>query len=175
MTHRLLFTVLAVAILSALCAAVWAQSPCCPGPEVKVWGGTDSKPKTSDKYTPDQSIIGIGRFDILTLHGGAVGFSIPEREVIVYNRLVEVLSNGPVNASAVCVKKVRSAPTVFVGNFRLISVYPRDAKAVGLTPEALAAKWAQAVAAVLPQVAPTNAAAKSGIAIDHEKAAGTTQ
>jgi hypothetical protein len=175
MTHRLLSVVLAVILLSALCATVWAAETCCSGPEVKVWGSAESKPKTSDKYTPDQAIIGIGRFDILTLHGGAVGFSIPEREVIVYNRLVEVLSNGPVNASAVCVKKVRSAPTVFVGNYRLISVYARDAKAAGLTQQALAEKWAQAVASVLPQVAPTNAAAKSGVAIDHEQGTAPTQ
>jgi hypothetical protein len=163
MKTRVLCTVLAVALLTALAASLAAAAGCNPIREIKVWGGGSSKPKTADSYQPDHALIGIGRYDMLDINRSAVGFSIAEREVVVYNRLVEILSNGPVQPAAVCVGKVRSVPTIFVGAYRLVSVYPQDARAAGMSQQELARKWAHQIAQALPLVAPTAAATKSGV------------
>lgn len=163
MSNRIFVTVTVGALLLVLAGSLWAAECCPAGKEIKIWGGDGDKPKTNDSYKPAQAIIGVGRFDILTIKNAAVGVSIAEREVIVYNRLCEILSNGPVNPSAVCVGKVRSAPTVFVGPYRLISVYPQDAAAYQRTAQEVAEGWAKSVAAVIPLVAPTNAAYRSGV------------
>ena len=166
MKSRVLLTVLTVTVLLAWGAAVWAGASTGNRiKEIKIWGGLSEKPKTSDKYQPNRADIGIGRFGMFTIHRPAAGFSIAEREVVVYNRLVEILSQGPVNSAAVCVRKVRSAPTVYVGRYRLVSVYRQDVKAAGAGgQEELARKWAKGIAVVLPQVAPANAVSKAGAA-----------
>jgi hypothetical protein len=164
MKSRVLLTVLTVAVLLAWGTAVWAEAS--GGnriSEIKIWGGLSEKPKTSDKYQPSRADIGIGSFGMFTIHRPAAGFSIAEREVVVYNRLVEILSQGPVNPGAVHVRKVRSAPTVYVGRYRLVSVYRQDAKAAGVACQAgLACKWSKSIANALPQVAPANAVSRAG-------------
>ena len=103
-----------------------------PVKEIVISGSLDSKPKTNPAYKPALVRIGINSVDMFVLHGPAAGFSLAEREVVVYKRLVEILSNGPVNPEAVCVSRVRSAPTIYVGPYRLVSVYARDARGAGL-------------------------------------------
>lgn len=142
-----LATMASAAGTSARCA------PCPPVKEVKIWGSLDSKPKTAEAYKPDKVTIGIGSFDMFDMQTAAAGYSLPEREVAVYNRLVEVLSKGPARPEAVCVGRVRSAPTIYVGKFRLVSIYKKDAQLAGMSQEALAEKWRAGIAAALPQVA----------------------
>lgn len=137
-----------------------AGAACPPGKEVKVWGSLESKPKTAESYTPEKVTIGVGSFEMFEMETAAAGYSLPEREVAVYNRLIEILSKGPGRAEAVCVGRVRSAPTIYVGNVRLVSVYKRDAEAAGMTQEALAEKWRDGVAAVLPRVVTEGVAPK---------------
>lgn len=163
MKTRLLITLLAVVLLAGIAASWAAAAGCNPVREIKIWGGTSAKPKTADSYQPAHARIGIGRFDMIEISRPAAGYSIAEREVAIYNRLVEIISNGPVQPEAVCVGQVRSAPTVFVGSYRLVSVYPQDARAAGMSRQELAHKWARAVSAALPQVAPTAAAVKAGL------------
>jgi len=163
MSKRVLVAATAGILLVVVGAVSWAAECGPAGKEVKIWSGDGDKPKVSEKYQPDRAVIGIGRFDILTIKNAAAGVSIAEREVIIYNRLCEILSNGPVNPGAVCVRMVRSAPTVFVGDTRLVSAFAKDAAAYGLTAQQVAERWAKSVAAIIPLVAPTNAAVKSGV------------
>lgn len=135
-----------------------SYGPCPPGKEIKIWGGLSSKPKTSDNYEPTKANIGIGSFDMFEIQGPAAGYSLAEREVAIYNRLTEILSKGPVRPESVCVGKVRSAPTIYVGNYRLVSVYAKDAAAAGMTQQQLAEKWAAGIAAALPKVVTAAAA-----------------
>lgn len=148
--------VIVVAASLMLVSVCFGQAKCPPGPEVKIWGGLDSKPHTSDSYGAETAAIGIGSFELFELPGGAAGYTLAEREVAVYNRLTEILSHGPIRADQVCVGRVRSAPTVYVRNFRLVSVYASDAAATGSTQQALAEAWRDRVAEVLPKItAPT--------------------
>jgi len=69
-------------------------------------------------------------------------------------RTVEILSRAqvpPVRASDV---KVVDGNKIVVRRYYLITVQPQDAKANGTTVNALAHKWAQSVAYVLPKIAP---------------------
>ncbi len=163
MKTRLLLTLLAVVVLAGVAASWAAAWESRPAREIVIWGDTDDKPLTADSYRPRQARIGIGRFDMVEINRPAAGYSIAEREVAIYNRLVEIISNGPVQPGAVRVGKIRSAPTIFVGPYRLVSVYAQDARAAGLSQDALACRWARSIAQALPQVAPAATAVKAGL------------
>lgn len=145
--------VLVVVLILSAAVAGFAQKSCPCAKEIKIWGGLASKPKTAEAYTPQKVSIGVGSFEMLELRQGAAGYSLSEREVAVYNRLIEALSRGPVNSQCICVARVRSAPTIYVGGLRLVSVYASDAAAAGMTQDELAARWRDRIAAVLPKVA----------------------
>jgi hypothetical protein len=142
--------VVAITVLIVAVGTCCAQAQCPRGAELKLWGGLDSKPKIADAYAPDKVEIGIGAYKLLELHRGAAGYTLAEREVAVYNRLTEALSIGPVSPTMICVGRVRSAPTVYVGRVRFISAYAGDAAAVNTTQDALAQSWRDSLAAVLP-------------------------
>lgn len=132
--------------------------------EIVVYGGDGDLPLTSPHFPATVAHIGIGAFHMFTIPGPAVGISLQERERIVYTRLNEILSTGRVDAPAVHVRMVRSAPTVFVGDIRLVSVYASDARAAGVSQRELAGQWARGVAEILPVVAPASAVGR-GLAI----------
>ena len=134
------------------CNAKCQQGPCPKGPELKIWGGLESKPKIADGYTPEKVEIGIGSYKLLELRGAAAGYTLAEREVAVYNRLTEALSQGPVSAKMICVGQVRSAPTIYIGPVRFVSVYAKDAAAVHTTQQQLACAWAKRLVEVLPKI-----------------------
>jgi hypothetical protein len=152
----------ALFVLAAVCVAdeAPASQPCPKGPELKIWGGLDSKPATADSYDPDKVEIAIGSYKLLELHGPAAGYTLAEREVVVYNRLTEALSQGPVSPSMICVGKVRSAPTIYIGPVRFVSVYARDAAAVQMTQRQLACAWAKRLVEVLPKITEATAELK---------------
>ncbi|MEN6641348.1 MAG: hypothetical protein ABFE08_02770 [Armatimonadia bacterium] len=155
-------TAAALLMLASVC---FGQAACPPGPEVKIWGGLESKPKIAEAYQPQTAQIGIGSFRLFELPRGAAGYTLAEREVAVYNRLTEVLSHGPVSPSKICVGRVRSAPTIYVGNYRFVSVYASDVKGTGMTQEQLAQQWRDQLAQVLPRITgPTGAAPAAGAA-----------
>lgn len=148
-----------------LASVCFGQAACPPGPEVKIWGSLDSKPKIADGYQPQTARIGIGSYHLLELPGGAAGYTLAEREVAVYNRLTEAISHGPVSANKICVGRVRSAPTIYVGDCRFVSVYASDVKGTGLTQEQLAQQWRDQLAQVLPKITgPTGTAPVEGAA-----------
>lgn len=172
MRIRSLLVVIAVTVIAVgSCHA----AKCPPGKELKLWGSLDSKPKTAEAYKPDKVEIGIGSYKLLELRGPAAGYTLPEREVAVYNRLVEALSIGQVTPGMVCVGKVRSAPTIYVGPVRFISVYRQDAIRANTTQEALAQEWRDRLAQVLPKLtAPTADRIRpgGGVAGSYEVAVG---
>lgn len=144
--------ILIAAAFATLASVCLGQAPCPQGREVKIWGGLDSKPKVAEGYQPQTARIGIGSFHLLELPGPAAGYTVAEREVAVYNRLVEVISHGPVTADKICVGRVRSAPTIYVGGYRFVSVYARDVAGTGMTQEQLAQQWRNRLAEVLPKI-----------------------
>lgn len=164
-TLKTTVVIAALLVLTALAACAQGSSASCAqacpaGKEVKVWGSLDSKPKTNEAYQPEKVVIGIGAYEMFEIRNGAAGYSLAEREIAVYNRLTEILSKVSGAPGTICVGQVRSAPTLFIGPYRFISVYAQDAAAFKMTQSALAAKWAAQIGAVLPRVVTENAALK---------------
>lgn len=161
MNNKIITGILLVAGLMLMAAMAGAQVCSPPDRDIRIWGTPDARPKVAAANNPGQVTIGIGRYEMFEIKAPASGYSVAEREVIIYNRLIEILSTGPVAPERVCIYQVRSAPTIYVGPYRFVSVYASDAKAVGTSQLALAEKWRQGIAQALPNVA-TAAFARRG-------------
>jgi|GEM_PF-2334169 len=98
--------------------------------------------------------IGIDNHLFLRIRTPAAGFKIEERRVLLDQRLVEILSYENTRNPKVWIGNIRGKPTIYVGETKLITVYPRDAKANNTTSSWLASHWAQRLRAGIPQVAP---------------------
>ncbi|MFO7946249.1 MAG: hypothetical protein R6V19_05515 [Armatimonadota bacterium] len=124
-----------------------------PSGDIVISGDLDNKPATRGP-TMDRAEISLGTHPILTIRTPAAGFTIAERERIVYIRLTEIISCQRITPDIFKIRKVRGKPTLYVGDYRFITVYPRDAAAAGLSSMELAEKWLASLRRVLPQVAP---------------------
>ena len=124
-----------------------------PG-EIVMYGDDKDKPKTNDKWTPEKSDIAVDNGYFFTILTPAIGYSIPQREAIVYQRITQILSTNPL--APVTVGKVRGRPTVWVGDMRLVTIYPVDAQAAKVSEDELAAQIAAHTRAALKKVAPTH-------------------
>ncbi|MFW5868686.1 MAG: hypothetical protein ACOCX2_12765 [Armatimonadota bacterium] len=123
--------------------------------EVKILAGEDEKPTTNAKHVPDVFDIGINGELFFRIRAQAAGFSPAERARIVNTRIVHIISFAPLDPDSVHIKPVRGKPTIYVGDVRLITVYPGDVEATGATSmEQLANLWAASTACCLGNVAP---------------------
>jgi len=94
----------------------------------------------------DPGEVGLNNHVALRIRTNAAGWTIVERRTLVDQRLVHVLSYENTIAPEVRVSDVRGKPTIYVGDCKLITVYPQDAAANKTTMEKLAGIWAQRVA-----------------------------
>jgi hypothetical protein len=123
--------------------------------EVKILAGEDEKPAADAKFVPDVFDIGIDGELFFRIRASAAGFSAHQRARIVNTRLVHIISFAPLDPAAVHVSPVRGKPTVYVGNVRLITVYPSDVEATGAqSMQHLANVWAASTACCLRNIAP---------------------
>lgn len=139
-----------------VCAVIWApQAQAQLQNEVKVYGGADEKPVTNAQVIPDEFEIGVGGLNFFRIRTAAAGFSAAERARIVDARIVHILSYGELDPEDVHIVPVRGKPTIYVGDVRLVTVYPSDVEAAGAdSMEQLAGWWAASVACCLKSVAP---------------------
>ncbi len=135
--------------VATLATVATAEEAC----ETVISGNLNEKPATRGPEL-EKADIAIGNFLLLTIRNPAAGFTVAERERIVYLRLTEVISNERVDPDNFRLIEVRGKPTICVGKYRLITVYPNDAEAAGCSSEALAQKWLANLRANLPYVAP---------------------
>ncbi|MFP3905222.1 MAG: hypothetical protein ACLFWB_13330 [Armatimonadota bacterium] len=129
------------------------QIPTAPPGDIVISGDLDNKPPTRGAAM-DQAVISLGAFPIFTIRTPAAGFTIAERERIVYIRLTEIISCQRITPDIFEIRHVRGKPTLYVGDYRFITVYPRDAAAANMDSMSLANKWLASLRRVLPQVAP---------------------
>ncbi|MFW5867325.1 MAG: hypothetical protein ACOCX2_05885 [Armatimonadota bacterium] len=128
--------------------------------EVKIMAGEDEKPATDAAHVPDVFDIGINGELFFRIRTSAAGFTAAERASIVNTRIVHIISYAPVHPGAVHIAPVRGKPTIYVGDVRLITVYPNDVEAAGAeSMEHLASIWAAATACCLQNYAPWTAVA----------------
>lgn len=144
------------AVLTAISLAFLlpAVGLCAVEGEIVVYGGEADRPLTTPAYAPEVAEVAINSYLFFRLRTPAAGYSVAEREVIVLQRLVEVMSSGKI--SPVYVDEVRGAPTVYVGKFRVVTVYPADVVADGAaSARALAEVWADKIHKGLLATAPS--------------------
>ena len=152
-------TVTVVGLLVLLVVAVsgvWAGQ----AEEVVLYGSYEDVPLVGWWPADAIGMIAVGGVEFFEIPGNGGGLTLPVRAEIVDARITEILSEGI--SGPACgnirrwVRDIRGQPTVYVGPYRLITVYDIDAVNAGAaSAQALALKWAQAVAAALPQVLPS--------------------
>ena len=123
--------------------------------EIKILAGDHEKPITDAAFIPEEFDIGVSGELFLRIRANAAGFTAAERARIVEARIVYALSYGDLDPNAVTIRPVRGAPTIYVGNIRVITVYPADVEAAGAASRhALAQAWAEQIRCCLRAVAP---------------------
>ena len=150
-TAALVVAILSLSVCAALAADQHPQPPC----SIVISGDLDNKPATRGPEL-ERADIEIGSHRMFSILTNAGGFTIAERERIVYMRLTEIMSSVRVRPSAFSIVTVRGKPTICVGPYRLITVYPRDAEAAGCTSQELAVEWMASLMDHLPKVTPVN-------------------
>ena len=121
--------------------------------EIAIYGTYEEVPQVGMWPRGASGQIAVGGISFLVIPGNAGGLTVAERVAIVDTRITEILSHGVLGP--VRVKAIRGKPTVYVGLYRLITVYPRDARAVGARcSKCLANKWAKSIAEALPKAMP---------------------
>ena len=150
-TTAVLIAALALTVCVAFAADAAAPAPC----SIVVSGDLADKPATRGPAL-DRADIAIGSHGMFSILTNAAGFTIAERERIVYMRLTEIMSSVRVRPSAFSIVSVRGKPTICVGPYRLITVYPNDAAAAGCTSDELAVEWMGSLMRELPWVTPIN-------------------
>jgi len=142
-------------LLVLVASGAWAGQP----EEFVLYGSYEDVPSVG-WWPPNASgMIGVGGVEFFAIPGNGGGLTLAVRAEIVDARITEILSEGI--SGPVCVGAVRGQPTIYVAEYRLITVYDEDAANAGAaSAQVLAEKWAQSVAAGLPQVLPSPYAAQ---------------
>ncbi len=123
--------------------------------EVAIMADEHQKPVTDAAYIPDEFDIAIDGEFFFRIRTSAAGYTAAERARIAETRLVHIISFAPTVPEAVHISAIRGKPTIYVGNVRLITVYPNDVEATGAASmHQLASIWADQLAASLRKVAP---------------------
>lgn len=151
---RRVFGAVLVATLLAVVQAYAADVPVAD--DVVLWGDVNEKPvSNAADYNPATAEIRIGDVLFLVLRSPAAGYTVAERETVILRRLVAIYGSGRI--APVRVIPVRGLPTIYVGNIRLVTVYPRDvAAAADGSVGDLARHWAEGVRQGVLLTAPSN-------------------
>lgn len=96
--------------------------------------------------------IALGGEVILRLRVPAGGYTLQQREDLIQQRLIGILSLEDLTADDVTVQPTRYGPTITVRGKMLLTVDVPTAAAAGSTPEQLAPVWARRLGQVLPRV-----------------------
>lgn len=148
---RIMMVVMVLGALMVGALACMAQ----PKNEVKILGGENEKPVTMAREMPEEYDIAIDGELLFRIRTSAAGFTAAERMRIIHARLVHIISFGPIAPETVHIVSVRGKPTIYVGNVRLVTVYPSDVEATdAASMKQLATWWAASVASSLHRVAP---------------------
>ncbi len=130
-------TLLVLLVLAV--SGAWAGQP----DEFVLYGSYEDVPSVGWWPAGASGMIAVGGVEFFEIPGNGGGVTLPVRAEIVDARITEILSGGI--SGPVRVGDVRGQPTIYVAEHRLITV---------------AEKWAQSVAAGLPQVLPSPYAAQ---------------
>lgn len=120
--------------------------------EIVIYAGDDDLPKAGALPLATAGEIKVNSAPVLELPGGGGGVPLAVRAEILDTRMTEVLSSGQVGP--VIIGAIRGKPTIWVGEYRFVTVYPEDAAALGMSAAAVAAQWAAQLQAALVKTSP---------------------
>ena len=133
----LLSLLVALALLSALAASA----------EIVIYSGDKDVPKAGALPQATAGQILVNGVLVLNLPGNGGGVPLAVRAEIMDTRLDEILSKGLLGP--IVIGAINGKPTIWVGDYRLITVYPEDAAAEHTTMLDLATTWAGRVQEML--------------------------
>lgn len=124
--------------------------------EIVMYSGDGDVPKAGRLSGAIAGKIAVDGIAVISLPGGGGGVPLSVRAEILDTRMTEVLCRPP---APVTIGEIRGKPTLYVGDLRLITVYPEDAAARGTRMQELAQQWAAQVRAAIsrchPQLGPS--------------------
>ncbi len=91
---------------------------------------------------------------VLRVRTPAAGWQTIERRILLDQRMVHILSYEDTFNPDVRIGSVRGKPTIYVGDTKLVTIYPQDAAANNTTMEGLARVWADRAVATIRRTAP---------------------
>lgn len=100
-----------------------------------------------------ETIYVAGQRVIVLRDAGPYG-SVAERAAAVDKAITEVISSQDTQHPQVSVKKVDGLWSVFCGDIKVVTVYPPEAKANGVTEQSVAITWAAFLKKALPKATP---------------------
>lgn len=139
--------VLVVVLLASPSAMAAAQE------EIAVYGGGEDMPQVWEEVPEGCSAwIAVDHKWVFDIPGPAAGVPLAVRAKILNCRLTEILSahlTGPVY-----VRRLKGKPTIYVGPYRLITIYPSDEGALGTSARAIAKAWMPRIEQALQVASP---------------------
>lgn len=146
--RRLILTALSIGLVISCGVALAADE------EIAIYGTYEEVPGVGRWPAGATGQIAVDSMPFFVIPGNGGGLTLAQRCEIVDTRITEILSHGVLGP--VTVKPIRGKPTVYVGAYRLITVYPRDARNAGVGCSwQLAKQWAKSTAKALPKVMPS--------------------
>ncbi len=162
---RILMVAMLVVTLAVGVVGVCAQE----AEEIVIYGSYEDVPTVGWWPSAATGMVAVGSVEFFVIPGNGGGLPLATRCEIVDTRITAIASEGV--TGPVYVGAVRGQPTVYVGSYRLITVYDEDAVNAGAAcARVLAEKWAESTAAALLRVVPASYAPPAALAADRAEA-----
>jgi hypothetical protein len=152
---------LILSVLLVLLVAGWAAAQA----DIVIYTGGTDLPQVGKLPVATAGDIKVNGALVMKIPGNGGGLPLDVRAEIVDTRMTEILSAGLVGP--VRVGDVRGKPTIWVGDYRLITVYPEDAAAVGTDMKSLACAWAVTVSQTLWRCSPAVGPSADELSVKH--------
>jgi hypothetical protein len=134
-------------LLPSLLAVLLLLSALAASAEIVIYSGDEDVPQAGALPAATAGQIGVNASLALDIPGAGGGVPLNVRAEILDTRMTEILSAGI--AGPITIGDIRGKPTIWVGEYRLVTVYPEDAAAKGMSMQDLAASWAETVRATI--------------------------
>ena len=135
-------------LLVLMLAGTWVAQA-----EIVIYSGDGDVPQVGKLPAATAGEIKVNDALVFKIPGAGGGVPLDVRAEIADTRLTEILCAWTMG-TPVTVGEVRGKPTIWVGEYRLITVYPEDAAAEGTDMKSLANSWAANVSAMLWKCSP---------------------
>ena len=136
-----------IPLLLSLLAALILLSALAASADIVIYSGGTDLPKAGNLPAATAGQIKVNAYLIMDIPGGGGGVPLNVRAEILDTRMTEILSKP--GLPVIVIGDIHGKPTIWVDDYRLITVYPEDAAAKHTTMQDLAKTWAKRVHEVI--------------------------